>query len=183
MLKHDHKRESSRLFPLITLLILSRCCRNEQGGRTNQLTLKSRQLTLRSRSPHKFNALRFNSSCQHSPPLLHDATNIPIVEIGVLELSRNPENCFAELEQARLAPQSFHPESGLVQTKCFSMSNVLFRGSGYDFCAQDKCDPRISAMRYSRISTNALEDRTCEVEYFPSAWAKGLSISLTIRPG
>src|SRR3546814_20369224 len=36
----------------------------------------------------------------------------PLIEVGVLELNRNPENYFAEVEQAAFSPASVVPGSG-----------------------------------------------------------------------
>lgn len=40
----------------------------------------------------------------------------PLIEVGELELNRNAENYFAEMEQAAFAPAYVVPEIGLVLT-------------------------------------------------------------------
>jgi catalase len=53
----------------------------------------------------------------------------PLIEVGVLELNRNPENYFAEVEQAALAPSnivpgvSFSPDK-MLQSRIFSYADA-----------------------------------------------------------
>ena len=42
----------------------------------------------------------------------------PLIEVGVLELNRNPENYFAEVEQSAFNPQTWCPESASRPTRC-----------------------------------------------------------------
>jgi catalase len=44
----------------------------------------------------------------------------PLVEVGVLELNRNPENYFAEVEQAAFEPSNVVPGSASRRTRCCS---------------------------------------------------------------
>ena len=53
----------------------------------------------------------------------------PLIEVGILELNRNPENYFAEVEQAALAPSnivpgvSFSPDK-MLQARIFSYADA-----------------------------------------------------------
>ena len=42
----------------------------------------------------------------------------PLIEVGVMELNRNPENYFAEVEQAAFNPANSCPASALARTRC-----------------------------------------------------------------
>jgi catalase len=53
----------------------------------------------------------------------------PLIEVGVLELNRNPENYFAEVEQAALAPSNIVPGIGhspdkMLQARVFSYADA-----------------------------------------------------------
>jgi catalase len=53
----------------------------------------------------------------------------PLIEVGVLELNRNPENYFAEVEQAALAPSNIVPGIGhspdkMLQARIFSYADA-----------------------------------------------------------
>jgi catalase len=41
----------------------------------------------------------------------------PLVELGVMELNRNPDNCFAEVEQAAFSPSNIVPGIGFSPDK------------------------------------------------------------------
>ena len=42
----------------------------------------------------------------------------PLIEVGVLELNKNPENYFAEVEQAAFNPAHVVPASAFRPTRC-----------------------------------------------------------------
>ena len=42
----------------------------------------------------------------------------PLVEVGVMELNRNPENYFAKVEQAAFNPANIVPASVSRRTRC-----------------------------------------------------------------
>ena len=53
----------------------------------------------------------------------------PLIEVGILELNRNPENYFAEVEQAALAPSNIVPGVGhspdkMLQARIFSYADA-----------------------------------------------------------
>jgi catalase len=53
----------------------------------------------------------------------------PLIEVGILELNRNPENYFAEVEQAALAPSNIVPGIGhspdkMLQARIFSYADA-----------------------------------------------------------
>ncbi len=53
----------------------------------------------------------------------------PLIEVGILELNRNPENYFAEVEQAALSPANIVPGIGhspdkMLQARIFSYADA-----------------------------------------------------------
>ena len=53
----------------------------------------------------------------------------PLIEVGVLELNRNPENYFAEVEQAALSPANIvpgisHSPDKMLQARVFSYADA-----------------------------------------------------------
>ncbi|MGO4112512.1 catalase [Rhizobium ruizarguesonis] len=62
----------------------------------------------------------------------------PLIEVGVMELNRNPENFFAEIEQAAFAPSSIIPGIGfspdkLLQGRLFSYGDTQRHRLGVNF--------------------------------------------------
>src|SRR3546814_16099786 len=67
-----------------------------------------------------------------------DLKDYPLIEVGVLELNRNPENYFAEVEQAAFSPASVVPGIGfspdrMLQGRIFAYHDAhLYRiGTNY----------------------------------------------------
>jgi len=58
----------------------------------------------------------------------------PLIEVGILELNRNPQNYFAEVEQAALSPANIVPGIGhspdkMLQARIFSYADAhRYRG-------------------------------------------------------
>ena len=64
--------------------------------------------------------------------------DFPLVEVGVMELNRNPENFFAEIEQAAFAPSSIVPGIGfspdrLLQGRLFSYGDTQRHRLGVNY--------------------------------------------------
>ena len=56
--------------------------------------------------------------------------DVPVIDIGVMELNRNPDNYFAEIEQAAFAPSNIVPGIGfspdkMLQARVFSYADAL----------------------------------------------------------
>jgi catalase len=43
----------------------------------------------------------------------------PLIDVGVMELSRNPENFFAEVEESAFNPANIVPVSAFHPTRCY----------------------------------------------------------------
>jgi catalase len=100
----------------------------------------------------------------------------PLIEVGILELNRNPENYFAEVEQAALAPSnivpgvSFSPDK-MLQARIFSYADAhRYRvGVNADQLAVNK--PRAPVSHYHmdgamRLAGNANPDAYYEPNSF-----------------
>src|ERR1700726_1487989 len=79
----------------------------------------------------------------------------PLIEVGVLELNRNPENYFAEVEQAALAPSNIVPGIGhspdkMLQARIFSYADAhRYRlGGNHELIPVNQ--PRCPVMNYHR---------------------------------
>jgi catalase len=64
--------------------------------------------------------------------------DFPLIEVGVMELNRNPENFFAEIEQAAFAPSSIVPGIGfspdrLLQGRLFSYGDTQRHRLGVNY--------------------------------------------------
>src|ERR1700724_490243 len=82
-------------------------------------------------------------------------SDYPLIEVGVLELNRNPENYFAEVEQAALSPANIVPGIGhspdkMLQARIFSYADAHgYRvGVNHDLIPVNK--PRCPVMNYHR---------------------------------
>lgn len=73
----------------------------------------------------------------------------PLIEVGVMELNRNPENFFAEIEQAAFAPSSIIPGIGFSPDKL--LQGRLFRMATHSDIASALISPRsLSMLRNAR---------------------------------
>jgi catalase len=79
----------------------------------------------------------------------------PLIEVGILELNRNPENYFAEVEQAALSPANIVPGIGhspdkMLQARIFSYADAQrYRlGVNHDLIPVNR--PRCPVMNYHR---------------------------------
>jgi catalase len=79
----------------------------------------------------------------------------PLIEVGILELNRNPENYFAEVEQSALSPANIVPGIGhssdkMLQARIFSYADAQrYRlGVNHDLIPVNR--PRCPVMNYHR---------------------------------
>jgi catalase len=89
----------------------------------------------------------------------HD--DYPLIEVGVLELNRNPENYFAEVEQAALAPSNIVPGVGhspdkMLQARIFSYSDAHRYRVGVNADQLSVNKPRVQVNNYHTDGTMRL---------------------------
>jgi catalase len=85
----------------------------------------------------------------------------PLIEVGILELNRNPENYFAEVEQAAFSPSavvpgvSFSPDK-VLQARLFSYPDAQRYRLGGNYQQLPVNQPKCPVMHYQRDGLMAL---------------------------
>jgi catalase len=79
----------------------------------------------------------------------------PLIEVGVIELNRNPENYFAEVEQAAFEPGNLPPGMGaspdkMLQARLLSYPDAHRYRIGINYAALDVNKPKCPVMHYHR---------------------------------
>ena len=101
--------------------------------------------------------------------------DFPLIEVGMLELNRNPENYHAEVEQSAFEPSALVPGIGpspdkMLQARLMSYADThLYRlGTNYHDIPVNK--PRCPVMGYVRDGTHATaEDYGSAPNYWPNS--------------
>lgn len=100
----------------------------------------------------------------------------PLIEVGVMELNRNPENYFAEIEQSSFNPSNFVPGIGpspdkMLQARLMSYADAhLYRvGTNYQQLPVNK--PRCPVMHYERDGAMSVGQGGATPNYFPNSVA------------
>jgi catalase len=81
--------------------------------------------------------------------------DFPLIEVGVLELNRNPENYFAEVEQASFSPANVvrgisHSPDKMLQFRVFSYADAHRHRLGVNYEALPVNQPRRAVHNYHR---------------------------------
>ena len=82
-------------------------------------------------------------------------SDYPLIEVGILELNRNPENYFAEVEQAAFSPSavvpgvSFSPDK-MLQARIFSYPDAQRYRLGANYQQLPVNQPKCPVMHYQR---------------------------------
>jgi len=106
----------------------------------------------------------------------------PLHEIGVLELNRNPENFFAEVEQAAFSPANVVPGIGfspdrMLQARLFSYGDAQRYRLGVNFAQIPVNAPRCPVSNYHRDGAMRVDGNGGRTPaYFPNSvgvWADG----------
>ena len=79
----------------------------------------------------------------------------PLIDVGILELNRNPQNYFAEVEQAAFSPSNVVPGIGhspdkMLQARIFSYPDAQRYRIGVNFPSLPVNAPRCPVMHYQR---------------------------------
>jgi catalase len=82
-------------------------------------------------------------------------SDFPLIEVGILELNRNPQNYFAEVEQAALAPANVVPGVGhspdkMLQARIFSYTDAQRYRLGVNYHSLPVNAPRCPVFNYHR---------------------------------
>ncbi len=98
----------------------------------------------------------------------------PLIEVGVLELNRNPENYFAEVEQASFSPSAAVPGIGwspdkMLQARLMSYADAHRYRVGNNFQQLPVNRPRCPVMHYQRDGAMSLGLGGGGANYFPNS--------------
>ena len=85
-------------------------------------------------------------------------SDYPLIEVGILELNRNPENYFAEIEQAAFGPANVVPGIGhspdkMLQARIFSYGDAHRYRLGINHASIPVNQPRCPYHNYHRDGT------------------------------
>ncbi len=99
----------------------------------------------------------------------------PLIEIGVLELNRNPENYFAEVEQSTFAPSNIVPGIGhspdkMLQARVFAYADAHRYRVGVNHTQLPVNAPRCPFANYQRDGAMANGHAGGEVNYEPNSF-------------
>ncbi len=86
--------------------------------------------------------------------------NFPLIEVGTMELNRNPENYFAEVEQAAFNPSALVPGIGtspdkMLQARLMSYADTHLYRVGVNYRELPVNKPRCPVMNYERDGSMA----------------------------
>lgn len=89
--------------------------------------------------------------------------DVPLIEVGIMELNRNPANYFAEVEQAAFAPSNIVPGMGfspdkVLQARVFSYADAQRYRIGTNYQALPVNKPLRPAATYHRDGSMRFDD-------------------------
>jgi catalase len=99
----------------------------------------------------------------------------PLIEVGVLELNRNPENYFAEVEQSAFSPANVvpgisHSPDKMLQFRIFSYADAHRYRLGVNYESLPVNRPRCPVATYHRDGTMRFDDNSGgNVNYEPNS--------------
>jgi len=111
----------------------------------------------------------------------------PLIDVGVLELNRNPENYFAEVEQAAFSPSNVPPGIGfspdkMLQGRLFSYPDTQRYRIGANYQQLPINRPKNSVNNYQRDGAMRLHDSTALDNYEPNGFGGPLQDSQFAEP-
>ena len=100
--------------------------------------------------------------------------DFPLIEVGILELNRNPENYFAEVEQASFSPSATVPGIGwspdkMLQARLMSYADAHRYRVGNNYQQLPVNRPRCPVMHYQRDGAMSLGQGGGATHYFPNS--------------
>ena len=98
----------------------------------------------------------------------------PLIDVGVLELNRNPENYFAEVEQSAFSPSTIVPGIGfspdrMLQGRLFSYTDTQRYRLGVNYASIPVNAPKFKPNTYHRDGYMRVESNGSKVEYEPNS--------------
>lgn len=100
----------------------------------------------------------------------------PLIEVGVMELNRNPENYFAEVEQAAFKPSALVPGIGpspdkMLQARLMSYADTHLHRLGANHHQVPVNKPRCPVMNYIRDGAMTTGSYGAATNYWPNSVA------------
>ncbi|WP_295155882.1 catalase [uncultured Brachyspira sp.] len=99
----------------------------------------------------------------------------PLIDVGVLELNRNPENYFAEVEQSAFSPSTIIPGIGfspdrMLQGRLFAYTDAQRYRLGVNYSSIPVNAPKVKANTYHRDGNMRVDSNNgSRVEYEPNS--------------
>ena len=99
----------------------------------------------------------------------------PLIDVGTLELNRNPENYFAEIEQASFSPSSFVPGIGsspdkVLQSRLMSYADAHRYRIGTNYQQLPVNRPKCPVMNYQRDGSMSTGQGGASPNYYPNSY-------------
>lgn len=104
----------------------------------------------------------------------------PLIEVGILELNRNPENVFAEVEQAAFSPANLVPGIGfspdkMLQARLFSYGDAQRYRLGVNFNSIPVNAPKCPFHSYHRDGAMRTDgNKGATLAYYPNSYDEWL---------
>jgi catalase len=100
--------------------------------------------------------------------------DFPLIEVGTLELNRNPENYFAEVEQSSFSPSALVPGIGpspdkMLQARLMSYADAHRYRVGSNFQQLPVNKPRCPVHNYQRDGVMSIGHGGSSPNYFPNS--------------
>jgi catalase len=101
-------------------------------------------------------------------------SDFPLVEVGILELNRNPQNYFAEIEQAAFSPSAVVPGIGfspdkVLQARLMSYPDAQRYRVGTNYHQLPVNQPRCPVMHYQRDGAMSVGYGGSSPNYYPNS--------------
>lgn len=98
----------------------------------------------------------------------------PLIEVGTLQLNRNPENYFAEVEQASFSPSALVPGIGpspdkVLQARLMSYADAHRYRVGTNYQQLPVNKPKCPVMHYQRDGSMSTGQGGASTNYFPNS--------------
>ena len=107
-------------------------------------------------------------------------SDYPLIKVGTMTLNRNPENFFAEVEQAAFEPSAIVPGIGFSPDKmllgrAFAYSDTHRYRIGPNYLQLPVNRPRVEVNTYSQDGPMTYEHRADDPVYAPNSFGRGYS--------
>lgn len=140
------------------------------GGEHPSWTLSIQAMPYEDAKTYRFNPFDLTKVWPHS--------DYPLIEVGTMTLNRNPENFFAEIEQAAFEPSATVPGIGFSPDKmllgrAFAYSDTHRYRIGPNYLQLPVNRPRVEMNTYTQDGPMAFEHRSDDPVYAPNSFGRG----------